>query len=53
MATVEEGLQAQAGPDQDSDPVDALYTGRKADLRRLHLDTEFIGWLRGAYDRAG
>ena len=28
--------QAQAGPDQDSDPVDALYTGRKAHLRPLH-----------------
>ena len=28
--------QAQAGPDQDGDPVDALYTGRKADLRPLH-----------------
>jgi hypothetical protein len=24
------------GPDQDSDPVGALYTGRKADLRPLH-----------------
>jgi Domain of unknown function (DUF5655)/Domain of unknown function (DUF4287) len=28
--------EAEASPDQDNDPVGALYTGRKASLRPLH-----------------